>query len=219
MSDSFQSLSHLAKALGDPNRLFILECLSQKPCAVDELAKKTGFAVANLSHHLQILKYAGVARSTRKGRQIIYAIQGKEVVLAVQALRALAEGLEQEDTRVTETLKMAPGPRIPRDSALQLVREGKAVVLDVRPLDEYRAGHIRGALHIPLSELTGRLEELPGDKLIVAYCRGPSCRLAIEASDLLNGRGKPARPLEDGYPEWWATGHPVEGVDTGEGTF
>ena len=216
MSDPYQSLGHLTKALADPSRLFILERVAQGPCAVDELAGKTGLPIANLSHHLQILKYAGLVKASRNGRQIVYSLQGKEVIQAIQALQSLANHLAGQDTKVTETLRMSNGPRVARDQALQLIKEGKAVVLDVRPIDEYRAGHIRGAIHIPLAELPDRLEELPSHKMIVAYCRGPYCQLAVQATDLLIHHGRSAQPLEDGYPEWWASGHPVEGVDTGE---
>jgi len=215
VSDSYQSLAHLTKALGDANRLLILERLAQLPCAVEDLAAKTLLPLANLSHHLQVLKYAGLVKSARKGRQIVYALSGAQVVLAIAGLRNLSEQLSGEESRVTATLRMDRGPQVARDEVVQLVKEGRAIVLDVRPLDEYRAGHIRGAVHIPLDELQGRLDELPPGKMIIAYCRGPYCQLAVQATSQLKQRGRPAKTLEDGYPEWWAAGQPVDRLDKG----
>ncbi len=176
VSNPYQDLAILAKALGDPNRIFILENLAQAACAVEQLAAKTGLPLGNLSHHLQILKQSGLVKSQRHGRQIIYAIPGPEVVEAVQGLRRLHGRLSQQDRHIVEEASLVPGPKIPRSEALRLLKAGQALLLDVRPRDEFDAGHIRGALHIPLEELENQVKFLPRDKIIIAYCRGPYCQ-------------------------------------------
>lgn len=213
MSDSYLNIAYLAKALGDPNRLFILERLSQGPCSVEHLAQKTGLPLANLSHHLQLLKQVGLVNSRRNGRQIIYSHPGVGVIKAIQGLKELQETLNVAVNKISNQKSLVEGPKVSRTEALRLIKEGRALFLDVRPLDEFNAGHIRGAIHIPLDELESRIQFLPKDKLLVAYCRGPYCQLSIQATEALNREGMSASPLEDGYPEWWAEGNPVEALD------
>ena len=213
MPNPYQDLASLAKAFGDPNRLFVLDSLAQAPCAVEQLADKTGLPLGNLSHHLQILKQAGLVNSRREGRQIIYSIPGPSVIEALRGLRQLHEHLSELDDRIAAEGALVSGPKIHRSEALRMIKEGRALLLDVRPIDEFNAGHIRGALHIPLEELETRIQSLPKDKVIVAYCRGPYCQLSIQASEMLSRQGLSAAPLEDGYPEWWAEGNPIEALD------
>lgn len=210
VSDPYRDLSVLAKAFSDPNRLFILERLAQTPCSVEQLAEKTDLPIGNLSHHLQILKRAGMATSRRQGKNIIYALSGPAVVEALQGLRRLHAGMGDLDTRLRASGLLPNGPAVRRADALRLIKEGRALLLDVRPKDEYSAGHIRGAINIPLEELETGLAALPHDKMIVTYCRGPYCQLSVRASERLALAGMQAAMLEDGYPEWWAEGNPVE---------
>jgi len=213
MSHQYQDLAALAKSFSDPNRLFILENLAQAPCAVEQLANKTALPIGNLSHHLQILKQSGLVHSRRNGRQIFYSITEPAVITALQGLRQLHVRLSAIDSQLAMEGALLEGPKILRSVALKLIKQGKAVLLDVRPLDEFNAGHIHGAVHIPLEELEARIDALPRDKVIVSYCRGPYCQLSIKATAMLAEHGLSAIPLEDGYPEWWAAGNPSETID------
>ncbi len=213
MTDPYHSLAALAKAFADPNRLLILEHLAQGASSVEDLSGRTNLPLGNLSHHLQILKSAGLVKATRRGRQIYYQVQGPLVIKTYQGLMRLAEALETHDHWGSRQETLVLGPKIPRQEALKLIQLGKAVLLDVRPLEEYNAGHIRGAVHIPLELLNERINNLPQGKMIVSYCRGPYCQLSLRAVALLKSHGKEAHALEDGYPQWWAEGLPIEVID------
>lgn len=204
--DMFDLFARVAKALASGVRLELIEALGQGERSVEEAARAVGIPIANASHHLQVLREGGVVVSRREGVQIIYRLADDEVIRVVAGIRQIAERHIAEVERVARehfTSRDGLEP-VSRDDLLRLVRRGEAVVIDVRPAAEYDAGHIPGAINIPSGELPRRLAELPKDKEIVAYCRGPYCVLAFDAVETLRRSGYSARRLEDGWPEWKA---------------
>lgn len=208
----FEQFARVAKAMASANRLSLLEAMAQGERSVEVLAKATGMSVANTSHHLQVLKDAGLAISRKEGLQVFYRPSGDQVVDLLGSLRRVAEShLAEVDRIVREHFdKMDTLTPVGHDELLKLTQSGEAMVIDVRPPEEYRAGHIPGALNVPVSELPARLKKLPHDQEIVAYCRGPYCVLAFQAVEQLRQAGFNARRLEDGFPEWKASKRPVE---------
>ena len=207
----FEQFARVAKALASANRLELLEALAQGERSVDGLAQASGMSVANTSHHLQILRDSGLVRSRKDGLQVIYSLVGDEVVGLTDGIRRVAEKhLAEVERIVRENFdrrdKLTP---VRRDELLERVRTGDTMVIDVRPPAEYEAGHIEGAVNIPLDSLPDRLGQLPPTQEIVAYCRGPYCMLAFEAVEQLRRHGYRARRLEDGFPEWKAEQRPV----------
>lgn len=208
----YQAIAKVAQALSSGNRLQLLEYLAQRERSVDELAAMTGMSVANTSQHLQALRQAALVTSRKEAQRVYYAIAGDDVVQACRLLRGVAEN------RIAEVDKLVRdfiGHRdeleaIPAKEVLERAKKGLVLVLDVRPPEEYAAGHLPGAVNIPIRELEGRLASLPKRKEIVAYCRGPYCLLSFEAVEKLRKRGLRARRLEEGFPEWKAAGLPVE---------
>lgn len=207
----FAQFALVAKAMSSPNRLELLDALAQGERSVDGLAQATGMSVANTSHHLQLLRECGLVKSRKEGLQVIYSLSDEEIPLLVAGIRRVAERRLAEVERIVrdnfETLDGLQPVR--RDELLQMVQSGEAVVIDVRPTSEFRAGHIEGAISMPLDTLSKRLAELPKQGEIVAYCRGPYCMFAYEAVSNLRENGYRARRLEDGYPEWKAAHLPV----------
>jgi len=213
--DLFSQFARVGKALGSGNRLELLEFLAQGERSVDELSKVAGLTMANTSQHLQQLRHAGLVATRKQGLKVYYRLSGDDVIRLLDALRVVAERHVADVERLVNTyltVKDSLEP-IPRAELLSRVRDGLVTVLDVRPPEEYAAGHVPGAVNIPLSELEQRLEELGKDQEIVAYCRGPHCVLAFDAVARLREKGLKARRLEDGYPEWQAEGLPVERQD------
>lgn len=208
----FEQFARVAKAMASANRLSLLESLAQGERSVESLAKATDMSVANTSHHLQVLKDAGLAVSRKEGLQVFYRLSGDQVVDLLGSVRRVAEShLAEVDRIVREHFdKFDTLTPVGHDELLKLTQSGEAVVIDVRPPDEYRAGHIPGALNVPLSELPTRLKKLPQGQEVVAYCRGPYCVLAFQAVEQLRQAGFNARRLEDGFPEWKAGKRPVE---------
>lgn len=209
----FAQFARVGKALASGNRLELLEFVAQGARSVDELAKMTGLSVANTSQHLQELRQAGLVTARKEGLRVYYELAGGDVTRLMDALRKVAEARVAEVERLVNTYlrtrdELEP---IPAAELLARARKGLVTVVDVRPREEYAAGHLPGALNIPLAELEGRLKQLPKSKEVVAYCRGPYCLLAFEAVEKLRGKGLKARRLEDGFPEWKAGGLPVEG--------
>jgi rhodanese-related sulfurtransferase/DNA-binding transcriptional ArsR family regulator len=208
----FELFARVAKALSSASRLELLEALSQGERSVDDLSKATGLSVANTSHHLQILRDNGLAVSRRDGLQVFYRLSDDQIPVMLGCLRKVAERHLAEVERIVRehfTTRDALTP-VGRDELMNRVGKGEAVVIDVRPAVEYQAGHIPGALNIPVDELPKRLDTLPHDQEIVAYCRGPYCMLAFEAVEQLRRAGLKARRLEEGFPEWKAENLPVE---------
>ncbi len=214
--DLFAQFARVGKALSNGNRLELLEFLAQGERSVEQLSKVAGLTVANTSQHLQQLRHAGMVTCRKEGLKVYYNISGDDVIKLLDALRAVAERHVTDvqhlvNTYLTVKDDLEP---IPRTELLERVRDGLVTVLDVRPAEEYAAGHVPGAVNIPLKELEDRLEELSNqegeNREIVAYCRGPHCVLAFDAVARLREKGITARRLEDGYPEWQIAGLPVE---------
>jgi len=208
----FVGLAEIAQALGHSHRLELLEHLSQGERSVEDLAARSGLTVANTSRHLQLLRRAALVEGRREGKRVFYRLSNEDVVVALlQALSRVGERNSAEIARVMATYFRSRDEFEPvsRKELLERLRCGTATVLDVRPEDEFRQGHVPGALNIPLSQLEQRLAELPVDREVVAYCRGPWCVLSFEAVAVLRQRGYQVRRLEDGFPEWKVAGLPV----------
>ena len=208
----YQAIARVAHALSSGNRLQLLEYLAQRDRSVDELAAMTGMSVANTSQHLQVLRQAALVTSRKEAQRVYYAIGGDDVVRMCKLLRGVAENrLAEVDRLVRDFVSGRDGlEAIPAKEVLDRAKKGLVLVLDVRPPEEYAAGHLPGAVNIPIKELEARLATLPRRKEIVAYCRGPYCLMSFEAVEKLRKRGLRARRLEDGFPEWRASGLPVE---------
>ncbi|MBE9567608.1 MAG: metalloregulator ArsR/SmtB family transcription factor [Proteobacteria bacterium] len=212
----FAQFARVGKALSNANRLELLEFLAQGERSVEQLSKVAGLTVANTSQHLQQLRHAGMVSCRKEGLKVYYRVSGDDVIDLLGALRAVAERHVTDVQHLVATYLTVKDDLepIPREELLERVRDGLVTVLDVRPPEEYAAGHVPGAVNIPLGELEQRLEELGNpeneNREIVAYCRGPHCVLAFDAVARLRERGMKARRLEDGYPEWRTAGLPVE---------
>ena len=208
----FAGLAEIAQALGHAHRLELLEHLGQGERSVEDLATRTGLTVANTARHLQLLRRAALVEGRREGKRIFYRLSGEDAVVGLlQALSRVGERNSAEIARVMASYFRARDELEPvsRTELLERLRAGTAAILDVRPEDEYRHGHLPDALNIPLAQLEQRLAELPPDREIVAYCRGAWCVLSFEAVAALRQRGYRARRLEDGFPEWKVAGLPI----------
>jgi len=208
-------LAEVAQALGHAHRLELLEHVAQGMRSVEELSARANLSFANTSRHLQILRRARLVDTERRGKHVLYRLAGgNEVVDLMRALGRVGERNVAEVSRVMTDYFHARDAleAVSRKELISRLRDGLVTVLDVRPEDEFALGHLPGALSIPLSELKHRLGELPADREVIAYCRGPYCVLSFEAVATLRARGYRVRRLEDGYPEWKAAGLPVEAV-------
>lgn len=202
----------MARALGHPHRLELIEHLAQGERGVEALSERVGLSIANGSQHLQQLRRAGLVASRRDGKFVLYRLADDTVLSLLSELRQVAERNVAEVDRIVRGYFADRDSMMPvsREELLERSRAGFVTVLDVRPEDEFAAGHLLGAVNIPLSELEARLAELDLDHEIVAYCRGAYCILSFEAVAELRRCGFRVRRLEDGYPEWRAAGLPVE---------
>jgi len=198
----FEAIALMGKAFTSPRRLELLDLLAQAPRTVDELASASGQSTANASQHLQALHAAGMVSRTREGNRVRYAIAGDETLELWLMLRDVSFARLAEVERATRDYLGDDVEKIGRAELIERLRDGKTVLVDVRPSEEFDAGHIEGARSIPLGELEQRLAELPTDREIVAYCRGPFCAYAPEAVRRLTAAGRTARHLQDGWPEW-----------------
>lgn len=208
----FEHLARVGKGVAHALRLELLEAMAQGERSVDALAKACGLPLANASHHLLLLKDCGLATSRKEGLQVFYRLADPEVMALVSALRHIAERQLAEVERIVRENFASRDALAPvrREELLLLARRGDAVVIDVRPEVEYEAGHIAGAINVPLDALPRFLKKLPKEQEIVAYCRGPYCMLAFDAVAHLRKKGFNARRLEEGFPEWAAQELPVE---------
>jgi rhodanese-related sulfurtransferase/DNA-binding transcriptional ArsR family regulator len=208
----YEQLARVALALSSQGRLQILEFVSQSERSVDELATMTGLSAANTSKHLQALRQAGLVGARKEGLRVYYSLAGDDVLALVAALRDVAEHRVAEVERLLRTwlAHRDDMEAVPAREVLERARKGLVVVLDVRPPEEYSAGHLPGAINIPVHELAKRLKELPKRKEVIAYCRGPYCLMSYDAVTLLRTKGLKARRLVSGLPEWRAAGLPVE---------
>lgn len=208
----FTQFARIGKAVSSANRLEILEFLAQGERSVEALAKVCRLSMANTSQHLQQLRQAGLVVARKQGQRVYYRLAGDEVVALIAMLRRLAERQLAEVDRLVDaylTVKDGLEP-VPAEELLERARSGLVTVVDVRPSEEFAAGHVPGAVNLPLEQLESRLHQLPRDQEIVAYCRGPYCVLAFEAVAKLRDKGFKARRLQDGFPEWKSAGLPVE---------
>jgi rhodanese-related sulfurtransferase len=208
----YAELSRVAKALASPRRLELLDLLAQGEKSVETLAEEAELTVKNTSAQLGLLRGARLVESRKQGQRVLYRPASDDVGHFWLALRDFAERQYAEIREIAERYFADPDGLAPIDRAslLARARRGEVVVLDVRPADEYAAGHLPGARSIPVAELERRIASLPKDREIVAYCRGPFCVYALEAVALLRARGFRAARLEDGVPEWRRAGLPVE---------
>jgi rhodanese-related sulfurtransferase len=207
----YEQFARVGKAVSSPKRLELLDLLCQGPRTVDVLSKESGLTIANASQHLQVLRGARLVEAEKEGLHVIYRLADQTVCEFFRAMRILAESrlaeVEQIKRRFLEGREgMEP---VNREALLELVQEEAVTVLDVRPVEEYKAGHIPGALSLPLKELELRLSELPRDQEIVAYCRGPYCVLSIQAVEMLRAKGFQAVRLEEGIQDLRAMGFPI----------
>jgi rhodanese-related sulfurtransferase len=209
----FAHFAAIGSAFASPRRIELIDVLAQGERNVETLAEETGLSVANTSRHLQVLKAANLVAWRKDGLQVFYRLADAMVLRGYRALQALSEArLAEVDRLVRDYFTSTDGLEpVPREELLRRARSRDVVVLDVRPPEEYAAGHIAGALSVPLADLRRRLADLPTGKQVVAYCRGPYCVLAAQAVRRLRRRGFDAVRLAEGYPEWRDAGLPVEG--------
>jgi rhodanese-related sulfurtransferase len=208
----YQLFAQVASAMANPHRLELLDLLAQAPRTVEELASEAHLSVANASQHLQRLKQARLVIDERDGLYVRYRLADPAVARLWLQLRGVAEQQLAEVERVLDVYRYQRHEfeRISADELRARLRRGEAVLLDVRPHQEYQAGHLPGAISVPLDELERRLSELPADKTVVAYCRGPYCIYADDALALLAAKGWDVARLEEGVVEWRQAGYPVE---------
>lgn len=208
----YEQFARLGKAVAAPKRLELLDLLCQGPRTVEALAEQAALSLANTSQHLQVLRAARLVAAEKKGLYVEYRLADDEVCRFFVALRGLAEARLAEVDQVTRAYFERRGAleALEGDELLRRVKAGEVTVLDVRPSEEYRAGHLPGALSIPVAELKARLKELPKAREIVAYCRGPYCVMAVEAVELLRKKGFKAQRLEQGVADFRARGFRIE---------
>ena len=207
----YAEFATIGKALASPHRLELLDLLGQGERSVDELAQEIGQSLANTSAHLQVLRQARLVDSDKRGLNVVYRLAAPEVFALWQTLRDLGSARLAEIDRLVETFltDRANLAAVDLEELKRLVADGSVVLLDVRPALEYRQGHIPDARSIPVEELDQRLAELPRDREVVAYCRGPYCVFSDEAAQLLQTQGFQVRRFEAGFPEWRAAGLPI----------
>lgn len=202
----YNELAKVTKALGNPRRMEIIDLLAQGPFSVEKIAEQTNLSVANASQHLQILKGARLVEISRKGNFVFYHLASESIFHAWRALRELGLAQNAEAEKLVHDFYHSQNQLEPvtlEELRQKKIKEG-VVVLDVRPGEEYERGHIKEAISIPVEELASRLEELPREAEIIAYCRGPFCVYADEAVSLLRENGFKAKRLREGYPDWKA---------------
>jgi rhodanese-related sulfurtransferase len=205
----FEAIALMGKAFASPRRLELLDLLAQAPRTVDELARASEQSMANTSQHLQALHAAGMVTRAREGTSVRYALAGTEALTVWLALRDASVARLAEVERAARDYLGEDVEAVGRDELIERLGRGDVVLVDVRPSEEFAAGHIAGARSIPLDELHQRLAELPADREVVAYCRGPFCAYAHEAVRQLQANGRSARRLEEGWPEWRLAGEPT----------
>lgn len=218
----YQQLARIGKTLANPHRLELLELLAQGERTVESLAAETELSVANTSQHLQALRQAALVESRKQGLFVYYRLADPAICNLCTAVRTVAERrLADLERLIREHFGLRSDPEPVRmQELLDRIRSNDVVVLDARPVNEYEAGHIAGAISVPVDELQRRLRFLPKGREYVAYCRGPYCVYADRAVELLRASGRRARRLLEGFPEWQAAGHPIgRGREAGDGAM
>lgn len=208
----FDQFARVAKALGNGYRLELLEFLAQGERSVESLAQVSRLSIANTSQHLQRLRQAGFVQTRMDGHKVLYSLSGSEIIELLNLLRRVAENNLAEVDRLVQTYLTAKDDLegIAAEDLISRAEAGEITIIDVRPELEYRAGHVPGAINMPLQELEKRSQAFSPTMEIVAYCRGPYCVLAFEAVERLRKKGFKAARLEGGLPEWRLAGYPVE---------
>ncbi|WP_246195383.1 ArsR/SmtB family transcription factor [Halopolyspora algeriensis] len=202
-TDLYDTIAGTGKALAHGKRLEMLELLAQGERSVQELARTVGLKLTTASAHLQVLNEAGLVATRRQGTSVMYRLAGEDVAGLLSVLCRVADTHRADVAAVRRTYLDNEGIRlVGREELMQAATEGRALVLDVRPAEEYAAGHVPGAVSVPLEELADRLAEIPADTEVVAYCRGRYCVLSYDAVRLLQASGRDAALLEDGILEW-----------------
>jgi rhodanese-related sulfurtransferase/DNA-binding transcriptional ArsR family regulator len=216
----YGQFARIGKALANPRRLEILELLAQRERTVESLAGEIGLSLANASQHLQGLREAGLVESRKEGLYVHCRLADESVFTLTHALRMVAERqLPELDRLIRDHFGDRADPEpVGMEELIARARSGRVVIVDARPASEYAAGHIAGAVSVPVDEMQARLAKLPKGKQYVAYCRGPYCIYADRAVELLRKSGRNARRLLDGYPEWKAAGLPIEVRSQSPGT-
>lgn len=210
----YEAIAVMGKALASPRRLELLDLLAQAPRGVDELASASRQSVANTSQHLQALHGAGLVERERKGNRVRYTLAGEPALRVWLMLRDASAAQLAEVQRAAHDYLGDEVDKVGREELADRLRHGDVVLVDVRPPEEYAAGHIEGARSIPIDELERRLEELPPDVQVVAYCRGPFCAYAHDAVRQLQATGREASRLDEGWPEWQLAPRPSEAKTT-----
>ena len=210
----FEQFAVVAQALANAHRVELIELVAQGERSVEELVRLSGLTVTNASQHLQQLRRAGLVVARRAGKHVLYRIAERDVVDLLMAVRRTAARGVAEIDKIVQSYFHARDSLEPvsHEELAARLRDGVVTLIDVRPGEEFAAGHIPGAVNIPLDELPRRLGELPADRTVIAYCRGPYCVFAFEAVAALRAKGYDARRLADGYPQWWAARRPVAAV-------
>lgn len=208
----YQQLANIVKAMSNPHRLEILELLAQGQFSVAEIAEETDITGANASQHLQVLKQAQLVETQRDGNRVYYQLAGLSVYKAWKALRDLGIERIAEIERVMQQFRESRQSleTLSSDQLAEKMKQEDITIVDVRPQQEFDEGHIAGALNIPVEDLSEKIEELPKNKEVVAYCRGPFCVFADDAVELLREKGFNAKRLDEGYPEWMLEQLPIE---------
>lgn len=203
-SKLYQQLAVVTKALSNPSRLEILDLIAQGPFPVEYIAEHTNLPIANASQHLQVLRQSGLVDVHRQGKYSFYQLAGSQVLETWHSLRKLGFVLNPEiESLLTDFRKKRKAPELVTVKQVnELVHQGNALLLDVRPREEFEAGHIESAQSLPAKLLRSELHHLPKDKEIIVYCRGPLCLMADEAVKILNEKGFKARRLDAGFAEW-----------------
>ena len=211
-SDLFTQFARVGKALSNANRLELLEFLAQGSRSVESLANVTKLSIANTSQHLQQLRQSGLVTSRKEGLKVYYSLSGDDVIALLDSLRDVAERHLSDVDKLVNTYLTAKDSLdpIPASELIEKVKQDLVTVLDVRPKEEFEAGHVQGAINIPIEELQQHLKDFEPGQEVIAYCRGPHCILAFDAVAQLRKGGLQARRLENGFPEWKVAGLPVE---------
>ncbi len=207
----FEQFALVAQAIANGHRVELIELLAQGERGVEALAELSDLTVTNASQHLQLLRRAGLVTARRSGKRVLYRLADRDVMDLLTALRRTAERGVAEIDRIVHSYFHERDTLEPlsHEELARRLRRGLVTLIDVRPAEEFAAGHIRGAISLPLDELKRRLHELSTERPVIAYCRGPYCVFAVEAVAALRAKGYDARRLADGYPQWWAAGRPV----------
>lgn len=207
-----EQLARIGKALSSPSRLALLEFLAQGEKGVEALARTSGLSLANTSQHLQRLRDAGMLKARKSGQKVFYTLSEDSIVDLLGIIRKIAEGnLAEVDMLINTYLKKKDDLEpVPAEELLERVKNGIVTVIDVRPPDEFAAGHVDGAINVQPKDLESFMEEVDSEKEIVAYCRGAYCLMSFDAVEKLRKKGFTAKRLEDGFPEWKKAGLPVE---------